>query len=134
MSDIISEIVKWLTEKHSTGVRSIYGFESVLVIAVSIGAMVSAKSLVAKRNALKKRMTRDLSATPLIATLRSEEAGEAVRYVATLSSTSEGLTVMVVREVGVGRVKSSSPPMRSLDEVDAWLRSSTPFILADFRN
>ncbi|MGY2339017.1 hypothetical protein ACW9HW_07190 [Pseudomonas sp. SDO5532_S415] len=134
MSDITSEIVKWLTEKHSTGVRSIYGFESVLVIAVGIGAMVSAKSLVAKRNALKKRMTRDFSETHLIATLRAEEAGETVRYVATLGSTSEGLTVMIVREAGPDRVKSSSPSMRSLDEVDAWLRSSTPFILADFRN
>ena len=134
MNDIIPEIVKWLTEKHSTGVRSTYGFESVLVIAVGIGAMVSARSLVAKRNALKKRMIRDLPATPLIATSRAEEAGEAVRYVATLSSTNEGLTVVLVREAGVDRVRSSSPLMQSLDDVDAWLRSRTPFILADFRN
>ncbi|WP_130905025.1 MULTISPECIES: hypothetical protein [unclassified Pseudomonas] len=134
MNDIISEIVKWLTEKHSTGIRSLYGFQSVLVIVVGIGAMISTKALVEKRNMLKKRMVSDLSSAPLIATLRVEETGGAVRYVATLSSTSKGFAVTVVRETGVDPVKSFSPLMRSLDEVDAWLRNRTPFILADFRN
>jgi hypothetical protein len=132
MEDIISEIVKWLSEKHSTGLRTIYGFQSVIVIAVAIGAMVSAKLLAAKRNTLKKRMLRDLSANPLIATSRTEEFGEAVRYVGTLRSNSEGLTVTVAREAGADRAESTSPSMRSLDEVETWLRSHTPFILADF--
>ena len=109
MNDIISEIVKWLTEKHSTGIRSLYGFQSVLVIVVGIGAMISTKALVEKRNMLKKRMVSDLSSAHLIATLRVEETGGAVRYVATLSSTSKGFAVTVVRETGVDPVKSFSP-------------------------
>ncbi len=129
MDEIIYEVVKWLGIQHHTVRGTTYNFMAFVYLALAIGSVVVAKELAAKRKALKARTTQALTAAPLTATSFAEEGGQPVKSTGTLRQDADGYSVSVTRN----SVESHSEPLRSLDEVDTWLRTHTPFILSDFR-
>lgn len=129
MDEIIYQVVKWLGIQHHTVRGTTYNFMAFFYLAMAIGSVVVAKELAAKRKALKARTTQALTSAPLTATSFTEEHGQSVKCTGTLRQDADGFTASVTRN----SVESHSGLLRSLDEVDTWLRAHTPFILSDFR-
>ncbi|MDI2143286.1 MULTISPECIES: hypothetical protein [unclassified Pseudomonas] len=130
---MISQIAQWLGEKHSSHGRWSYGYMAVLNAAVAVGTWVAAKELIAKRKVLKARVTTTLASGSLTATSFAEEGGQQIRFTGVLLEEEGTYTVTLTRQDVQGSVVSSSDGLHSLEEVEAYLRGNTPFILSDFR-
>lgn len=130
---MISQIAEWLGEKHSSHGRWSYGYMAVLNAAVGVGTWVVARELMAKRKVLKDRVTTTLASGSLTATSFAEEGGQQVRFTGVLLEEEGIYTVTLTRQDVQGSVVSSSDGLHSLEEVEAYLRGHTPFILSDFR-
>ncbi|MBV4477490.1 hypothetical protein [Pseudomonas botevensis] len=130
---VVSQVVDWLGENHSRRGRYSSGFMTLLSVAVGIGAWVVSKELIAKRNALKARLSQVLESRPLTATSVTDEEGQKVRFTGVLLQDNEFYSVTLTRLDARGSTETSSDVLHSLEHVDVYLRAHTPFILADFK-
>ncbi|WP_339447217.1 hypothetical protein [Pseudomonas sp. EA_5y_Pfl2_R50] len=129
----VSQIADWLVEKHATRRGSDYNYMFVVYAAAGIGSWVVGKELLAKRTALRASVKQALQDAPISATSFAEEAGQKVKFTASLIHGDGAYIVTVTRQDDAGSVQSSSESLCSLDDVEVYLRASTPFILSDFR-
>ncbi|NWC92701.1 MULTISPECIES: hypothetical protein [unclassified Pseudomonas] len=129
MDEIIYQVVNWLSIEHHTRRGTHNNYMVLLYVAVTIGGVVVARELAAKRRALQARTTQALTLAPLTATAFTEDDGQTLKCTGTLHQDADGYTVSITRN----SAESQSGLLRSLDEVDTWLRAHTPFILSDFR-
>ncbi|SDX45990.1 hypothetical protein [Pseudomonas sp. NFACC08-1] len=133
MDDIIAAIGSWLTETHEAKRRMVSNLETLFWIAFGIVSVIAAKDYAAKRKALMKRAELALPEKNLVATSFSDEAGRPVKYDGILRRVEDGYTVGVIREADGERTESCSEVMPSLERVEAYLTSCTPFVLSDFK-
>ena len=135
MDELFSHIIQWLGESHTSWRgRTSYNVEIVLVIAMSIGGAIIAKDYAARRKASRDHLALALSSTEQVATSFSEQDGQRVKYRGTLRQENEGYTVSILRQTGLEHTETHSPPLSSLEAVEAYLTSQTVFVLADFKD
>jgi len=130
---VVSQVADWLVEKHATRRGATYNYMLLVSAAATLGSWLVSRELIAKRKALKTKVVETLQTQPLRAVSFAQEAGRPVKRTATLVREEEIFFVTVVRQDDEGSAESSSEALHSLDDVDVYLRSRTPFVLADFR-
>ncbi|HGM5552207.1 TPA: hypothetical protein ACKP2V_002494 [Pseudomonas putida] len=129
----ISQVADWMVERHATRRGSTYNYMFVVYAAAGIGSWILAREFLAKRRALKTRVTQALHAAPLSAISFAEEHGQRVKFTCVLFQANQNFAVTLTRQDERGCTDSSSELLHSLDEVEIYLRGHTPFVLADFR-
>ena len=130
---VVSQVADWLVEKHATRRGATYNYMLLVSAAATLGSWLVARELIAKRKALKTKVSETSQTQTLRAVSFAQEAGRPVKRTAMLVREEETYFVTVVRQDDEGSAESSSEALHSLDDVDVYLRSHTPFILADFR-
>ncbi|WJK07793.1 hypothetical protein [Pseudomonas fluorescens] len=91
------------------------------------------KDVLARRKAFLASKVQALVSKPLSAISFAEEDGQKVRFTGVLLEKEGAYTVTVTRDDDKETTVSSRDGLLSLEEVEAYLRVHTPFILSDFR-
>jgi hypothetical protein len=98
-----------------------------------IVAMFVSKSALAKRKAFTASTAQILKVATLKATSFTEKSGQQVTISGVLLEENGAYIVKVTHDDEAGQTASSSDLLPTLEDVEAYLRAHTPFILADFR-
>lgn len=130
MEELIYQAVHWLSETYPGRMgRPTHRFEIVAISVFIIAAMISATLHRAKRKAFKQRTAQALEFNVLVATSLTDDNGQVVNELATLRQGVSGFVIAVSRD----GVEVCQVSLRSLDEVEKYLRAHTSFVLSDFR-
>lgn len=130
MFEILHPILDWLSTKQGSSPRSGYGWQLIVAIAVGIAGMLKTNEIRSKRISLKQRVRQQLSESPLIATVFTSEGGQPVRIHAKIEKSRVGYLVIIESSAPVS---NQSQEFSGIEEVEAFLDSSTIFKLADFK-
>ncbi|MFW6752151.1 hypothetical protein ACKUG4_15895 [Pseudomonas glycinae] len=133
VEQIIYKTVAWLTIEHPGRRSPIYNIQLVFFAAMMIFLWFAGKDVLARREAFLARKAQVLASKPLSAISFAEEDGQKVRLTGVLQETEGAYTVTVTRDDDKEATVSSRVGLLSLEEVEAYLRAHTPFVLADFR-
>jgi hypothetical protein len=133
VDQIIYKAVAWLSQGHEGRRGPIHNIEILLMGLGCIFAMFVSKSALAKRKAFTASTAQTLKVATLKATSFTEKSGRQVKISGVLLEESGAYIVKVTHEDEEGEIESSSDSLSTLEDVEAYLRAHTPFILADFR-
>jgi hypothetical protein len=132
VDQIIYKAVAWLSQGHEGRRGPIHNIEIVLMVAACIFAWVVSKNALAQRKAFKASTEQILKVATLKATSFTEKSGQRVKISGELLEENDAYIVKVSHDDEEGKTESSDL-LPSLEDVEAYLRAHTPFILADFR-
>lgn len=132
MDLILSAIVDWLGSEHGSGRRPMYGWQSVVLVAIWIGGWITARELRAKRKSLNRQLSNKLAEHELSAKALLQTGNTTVTHSAKLKNLQDSYVVEV-------KITSPAAPdqliherLASLSDVEIFLRRETMFVLADF--
>ncbi|SMQ22761.1 hypothetical protein SAMN04488483_0545 [Pseudomonas helmanticensis] len=132
VDQIIYKAVAWLSLEHEGRRGPIHNIEILLMGAGCIFAMFVSKSALAKRKAFTASTAQVLKTAVLTAMSFTEKNGQQVKVSGVLLEEGGAYIVKVSHDDEEGKTQSSDL-LPTLEDVEAYLRAHTPFILADFR-
>ncbi|QAX85641.1 hypothetical protein C2E19_18115 [Pseudomonas sp. DTU12.3] len=132
VDQIIYNAVAWLSLEHEGRRGPIHNIEIVLMGLGCIFAMFVSKSALAKRKAFTTSTAQVLKKAALTAMSFTEKNGRRVKISGVLLEENDAYIVKVTHDDEEGKTQSSDL-LPTLEDVEAYLRAHTPFILADFR-
>ncbi len=132
VDQIIYKAVAWLSLEHEGRRGPIHNIEILLMGAGCIFAMFVSKSALVKRKAFTASTAQVLKTAVLTAMSFTEKNGQRVKISGVLLEEGGAYIVKVSHDDEEGKTQSSDL-LPTLEDVEAYLRAHTPFILADFR-
>lgn len=132
VDQIIYKAVAWLSLEHEGRRGPIHNIEILLMGLGCIFAMFVSKSALAKRKAFTASTAQVLKTAVLTAMSFTEKNGQRVKVSGVLLEEGGAYIVKVSHDDEEGKTQSSDL-LPTLEDVEAYLRAHTPFILADFR-
>ncbi|MDD1136406.1 hypothetical protein M5G22_02460 [Pseudomonas sp. TNT2022 ID233] len=130
---IIYKTIAWLSIEHQGRRRLTYNVQLVFGAAMVIFFWFAGKVVLARRKAFLVNKAQELALKSLTAISFTDGEGQKVKLTGVLLEKEGAYTVTVTRDDGKEATVSSRDGLVSLEEVEAYLRAHTPFILSDFR-